>query len=235
MRRAGSFVTSVLGEGGLPVPSSERSSLPRSASVPAFEGLTSSSGSFSSSTRPLERQVRALQRQVGAITDRLWAFEEQNAQWGLRYTRRFALAGNLVVGGWIFLRRLLAFLRRRRAQLLQAMIPKIQLQLRASAPVSLGPLAWGACLHALKGGSWFFFFCAVLLTRNRAWNRLSGATLATAYAAYLSLSGVAANWPWAVVFSVCGNLSYLVANFNSQAQADLPSFQTGSSEPGDSD
>ncbi len=244
MKRTASFVTDVIGDRTVSFASDSQDAMRRSQSVPSFVGLdgqpvvsavaaaaaaaasSSSSSSFAASShhshlhpalsgRGVERQLRALQRQLGLINDRVSAFEEINSRWGLRYTRRFALIGNLVVGGWIFLHRLLEFLRQRRAQLLQAMMPKIQL--RPSAPVRMGPLVSGAVMHSLQGGAWLFFICAALLSRNRSWSKLAGATTATGYAAYLSVSGVAATWPWAVVLSVCGNVSYLVANFNSQA------------------
>ncbi len=233
MKRSGSFATQVLlGEreatlaalppsGGSGGGGSDRSSpdMRRSQSTPHLYGLDAGGAVHH---RTLERHIRTLQRQVAAINDRVSVFEEVNARWGLRYTRRFALAGNLVVGGWIFLHRLLNFVRQRRALLLQAMMPKIQL--RASPPASMGPLVSGAVRHGLKGGAWVFFVCALLLSRNRPWNRLAGATVATAYSAYLSLIGVAASWPWAVVFSVCGNVSFLVANFNAQSSPELPAY-----------
>jgi hypothetical protein len=228
MKRTGSFVTQVLGEvdvrlAALPpqasAPHVVSPDMRRTQSSPHLAGLDASAVVHH---RTLERHIRALQRQVAAIHDRVSVFEATNARWGLRYTRRFALAGNLLVGGWIFSHRLLSFLRQRRAQLLQAMMPKIQL--RASAPVSLGPLVSGAVRHSLRGGAWLFFACALLLSRNRSWNWLAGATVATAYAAYLSLIGVAASWPWAVVLSVCGNVSFLVANFNAQSSPELPAY-----------
>jgi hypothetical protein len=224
MKRTSSFITDVLGDSknvsfvDPAVPPSSSSSVSelmrRSQSTPHLTGLEAGSAMHH---RTLERQIRSLQRQVGIINDRVSVFEEINSRWGLRYTRRFALVGNLVVGGWLFLHRLVDFLRQRRAQLLQAMMPKIQLQLRASAPVHMGPLISGAIVYSLQGGAWVFFICAALLSRNRSWSKLAGATTATGYAAYLSFMGVAASWPWAVVLSVCGNVSYLVANFNSQA------------------
>jgi hypothetical protein len=230
MKRSASFVTDVLGDKDVRTvsfvdpQSSSVSSLDvmrRSQSTPHLSGLEAGSAIHH---RALERQIRSLQRQLSVINDRVSVFEEINSRWGLRYTRRFALVGNLVVGGWIFLFRLLDFLKQRRAQLLQAMMPKIQLQLRSSAPVKMGPLISGAILYSLNGGAWVFFVCAALLSRNRSWSKLAGATTATGYAAYLSMAGGAASWPWAVVLSVCGNVSYLVANFNSQAP-ELSSYE----------
>lgn len=75
--------------------------------------------------RALERQIRLLQHEVGAIQQRVAVFEEINARWALRYTRRLAMGGSVGLGVWLFLARLFAFLQARRAQLLQAVIPKV--------------------------------------------------------------------------------------------------------------
>lgn len=221
MKRIASFNTSVL------LDAHQAASLPPNVA----DAFVAASVPSTQQQRTLEKHVRALQRQVAQIHARVAAFEEINARWGLRYTRRFALAGNLFVGGWIFLYRLLGFLRQRRAQLLQAMMPKISLRGPVAGPAP-ATLVSSAITHSLRGGAWVFFVCALLLTRNRSWNRLAGATFATTYAAYLSLMGLTRKWPWTLFFSVAGNLSYLVATFNSHhSQAPtLPAYGAASPE-----
>lgn len=71
--------------------------------------------------------------------------------------------------------------------------------------------------------SWLFFFCALLLSRNRSWNRLAGTSLSLAYTVYLSFRGVSSRWPWPVLANVVGNVSYLVASLNAE-QSQLPTY-----------
>ena len=171
--------------------------------------------------RALERQLRLLQHELGAVQQRVAAFEDINARWGLRYTRRLAMGSSAFLGFWIFLARLLNFLRARRSQLLQAVMPKLQLRQRSPAP-HLSPLALRAGRHALRR-SWLFFLCAVLLARKPSWNRLGGATLSLTYTAYLSFVGDARQWPWPLLFNVFGNVSYLVASMNAEP-SQLPNY-----------
>lgn len=111
------FSTAVLGD-KVAGPSQMR----RSQSQPYGVGL---GGEPVPGLRALERQVRKLQREVAVLNDRLALFEDVSARWGLRYTRRMALVGNAFLGLWIFVLRLLRFLQKRRALLLQAMMPKV--------------------------------------------------------------------------------------------------------------
>lgn len=111
------------------------------------------------------------------------------------------------MGVWIFFYRLFRFVQRQRAVLLQAMMPKLA---RRQSPARLPNSMLYAALRESSQGAWVFFLAVALLTRNRAWNRFSGATLGALYASYLSIvAGVSARWPWVTLLAIAGNLAYL--------------------------
>lgn len=213
-----SFATEVLGE-KRPSGANEMA-MRRSQSTPHSMHMQESSILLQKS---LERQIRSLQNEVAQINDRLSVFEETNARWGLRYTRRLAISGNVAMGCWMFILRLSNFLRRRRTRLLQAMMPKIQLRQASSAQLNVGTMMARGIVRALRR-AWFLWACALLLARSRDWSRVAGAAAAAGYLAYLSMAGLAPEWPWASLFAFLGNTAFLIASFNAQATNYLPSY-----------
>lgn len=185
------------------------------------------------SVRAMERQMRKLQREVAMMNERLAIFEDVQARWGVRYTRRMAVVANAFMGTWVLAFRLLRFLQKRRAMLLQAMMPKLQLRAQAGvkAQQQLKAMLWGGVRHSLRH-SWVFFVAAVLLTRNRAWNRFAGALLGTFYAGYIAAAAdTGTRWPW-VTLAIAGNLAYLGTSMHVSG-ALLPTIEEDASRQGD--
>eukprot|EP01091_Cochliopodium_minus_P021173 TRINITY_DN9584_c0_g1_i1.p1 TRINITY_DN9584_c0_g1~~TRINITY_DN9584_c0_g1_i1.p1 ORF type:complete len:297 (-),score=54.26 TRINITY_DN9584_c0_g1_i1:139-1029(-) len=160
--------------------------------------------SFLTLNRNLERQVRRLQRDVNFLYNKLNTFEEVNARWGLRYTRRMAIMSNLVMGVWVFVWKSFSFLRNKRGEIVKAAlnIPTLNVATwvwRNVKNENARDLLYDAYMQGMKT-SFLFFLFSLLLTRKRSWNRIVATCGSLFYSVFLIVNPSTIGLPWTTNF-----------------------------------
>jgi len=182
-----------------------QNNLPKSKSTSSL--VTLSDEALYLTFTQLDQRNKTLARELSALKHRLEGLEKDmgKSKWGLRYSRRMAVIANLLVGIWIFWRRLLWYAFKKKKD------KKARLSMVVRKPETfLQTYLKEAYIYAI-GQAWIFFMTTLLLLSKDEWKRQAGLVISSGASIFMAYKSqfLGSNY-----FNLVANLLYATTDWS---------------------